>query len=401
MLPATLKASDFEAYPSKGKHVAASHLELLNALPPAFAAVLLREITAYDWKFPAERAEIDTQLSLLSALTAPKLRERMAGFESVRLNAELAASNFGPNPEAWMEQLTAWLWSSGQMDAFHGSANEYAKFLAATAPTPRPAIRRLGIVIIGRDAMPTSYAPFRKLRPHGLLLTKVKPEGGLDTLLAEATKRAQGAKSSEYRHWFIDGGNSDPITGLTCTSYGALQPPLARLLEHIQHSIDSGVSGPERLRSIIAQMTPADVGLGSQGSDELLDRFNLSLLTEGSGTQIFATTFVQWAARECLRRVQPETLVLRYAPRREVRPMNVMLQGDQSARLDPAGSLVDADMGAYYTWINMNRLSGADEMSFLVWLEGSGSALAIGPTVPRGSSSEDALSMQQVLALLA
>jgi hypothetical protein len=34
----------------------------------------------------------------------------------------------------------------------------------------------------------------------------------------------------------------------------------------------------------------------------------------GSGTQIFSTTFVQWAARECLRRAQPETIVLHYAP---------------------------------------------------------------------------------------
>ena len=51
----------------------------------------------------------------------------------------------------------------------------------------------------------------------------------------------------------------------------------------------------------------------------MLNRFQLSLLTEGSGTQVFSTTFVQWAAREALRRAQPLTLVhaLRAAAARE------------------------------------------------------------------------------------
>ncbi len=51
----------------------------------------------------------------------------------------------------------------------------------------------------------------------------------------------------------------------------------------------------------------------------MLNRFQLSLLTEGSGTQVFATTFVQWAAREALRRAQPLTVFtpFRSAPARE------------------------------------------------------------------------------------
>jgi len=51
------------------------------------------------------------------------------------------------------------------------------------------------------------------------------------------------------------------------------------------------------------------------GGDAVLNRFQLSVLTEGSGTQIYSTTFVQWAARELLRRAQPLTLLARFAPR--------------------------------------------------------------------------------------
>jgi len=41
---------------------------------------------------------------------------------------------------------------------------------------------------------------------------------------------------------------------------------------------------------------PADFGFSDAG-DEVLNRFQVRLLTEGSGTQIFSTTFTQWEAR--------------------------------------------------------------------------------------------------------
>jgi len=44
------------------------------------------------------------------------------------------------------------------------------------------------------------------------------------------------------------------------------------------------------LRTLLAQMRPADLGLGKAG-DIVLDRFQVKLLTEGSGTQVFSTTF--------------------------------------------------------------------------------------------------------------
>ena len=57
----------------------------------------------------------------------------------------------------------------------------------------------------------------------------------------------------------------------------------------------------------------------------MLNHFQLKLLTEGSGTQIFSTTFAQWTAREALRRAQPLTMLVRFAPRQRQRPMNELL----------------------------------------------------------------------------
>ena len=97
----------------------------------------------------------------------------------------------------------------------------------------------------------------------------------------------------------------------------------------------------------MARLSPADLGITGKG-DEVMNRFVVKLLTEGSGTQIFSTTFAQWTAREVLRRAQPLTLLVRFAPRQRQRPMNELLAaGDSNPELDPTGSLIDADMGAY------------------------------------------------------
>ena len=133
----------------------------------------------------------------------------------------------------------------------------------------------------------------------------------------------------------------------------------------------------------------------------MLDRFRIKMLTEGSGTQIFSTTFAQWSAREALRRAQPLTLLVRFAPRQRQRPMNELLAATtEGAELDPIGSLVDADMGAYYNWLNQQRLPGANQSSFLAWFEGHNQALTIGPATPRGTTSTSSIDIFQLLALL-
>jgi hypothetical protein len=145
-------------------------------------------------------------------------------------------------------------------------------------------------------------------------------------------------------------------------------------------------------------MKPQDIGLAADGERAALGHFQLSLLTEGSGTQIFSTTFVQWAAREALRRAEPVTILVRFAPRQRQQPMNELLSGKHaSTELDPEGSLIDADMAAYYTWLNQQRLSGAEQASFLVWFEGHNQAVAISPSLPRETVSPTPATLKQIL----
>jgi hypothetical protein len=82
--------------------------------------------------------------------------------------------------------------------------------------------------------------------------------------------------------------------------------------------------------------------------------------------------------------------------------MNEMLAGSGGPpELDPLGSLVDADLGAYYNWLNQQRLPGAEQSSFLVWFENHGEAVAIGPSMPRGTESTTVVDLQGMLSWMA
>jgi hypothetical protein len=255
----------------------------------------------------------------------------------------------------------------------------------------------VGITIVGRGVSANEYPLFRKLRPHGAFYTNVDPKNGLEVLLEFAARRAK-AHPAPYAHWYIDGSKDAPHDGaLTSVSYAALESARNLLLAKVQKRSALPGMGPENLRTAMAALQPSDLQL-DKGADPIMSRFELKVLTEGSGTQIFSTTFAQWAAREALRRAQPLTLVVRFASRQRQRPMNEMLAvTKESMGDDPAGSLVDADMGAYYNWLNQQRLSGAAQSSFIAWFEEHGTAIAIGPAVPRGTVSNSGAEIRKLL----
>ncbi|MEO6802356.1 MAG: hypothetical protein ABI197_03815 [Granulicella sp.] len=409
MQPADLKDKSFEKYPPQARAFATKEVSLLQELPLSLAPILLRELISYDWKMPAERRELKKQFTYLSALSPSERIGAMAGFRDLNLSKDLAARDWVNDPSGFMEALAASLWSTHQMDQFHSVADAYSKAVNAKVPDQEPAKPRLGIVIIGAGTKYAERPLFQKLKPFGIRLTAVKPDDGVAILLAEAARRAASNSvaastasgfDSSFQHWYIDGGSGTATPDLTQVFYANLAQPRAMLLGRIQRAISSGEVGPEQLRTLMTRMKPAEIGLNAVGTDDVLNHFQMTLLTEGSGTQIFATTFVQWAARECIRRAHPETLFVRYAPRQQAQTMNMMLSGASPAGADPEGSLIDADLGAYYTWINMCRLTGADQLRFLVWFEGHPEAIAIGPGLARGTTSDSPLAMQQVLNLV-
>jgi hypothetical protein len=359
---------------------------------------LLREVIDYDFKFPAERREVSRELAQLNSLSSAQLKEWFQGFAQLQLSSKLEQFNWVDLPGQFLEQLSAYLWSTHQLDSFRQAALEYGDRLRSAVPSEPPPAKRLGIAIIGQGVASYDAPLFRNLRAQGTYFGQLKPDNGVDLLLKAVEARAR-ENPVPYGHWYIEGGQETSHSSLlTSVSYQALEPVRAALLRNMQADIRRPGMGPEELRTHMASLSPGDLGLNPSG-DPVLNHFKLKVLTEGSGTQIFATTFAQWTAREALRRAQPLTMLVRFGPRQRQRSMNELLANTGSnAELDLIGSLVDAEMGAYYNWINQQRLPMSEQSSFLVWFEGHSQALAIGPSLARGTASNSSADLGQVLS---
>ena len=101
------------------------------------------------------------------------------------------------------------------------------------------------------------------------------------------------------------------------------------------------------------------------------------------------------------RSAQPITLLAHFTPRQQQDSSQELLsEARRKPVLDPEGSLIDADMGAYYTWINQQRLSGAEQSHFLAWFEGQNQAVAISPSLPPGTVSPTSMNIEKIIATL-
>lgn len=402
MQPKQLTAESFQNYPHKGRAIAIANLPLLQNLPLGFVPFLLKDVLVFDWKFPIEQEELTNQLAYLDRLGQTPRNQEMQAFAGLKLNDKLESFDWVNQPARFLEQLSAHLWATQQMDGFRGASESYVQRFNASLPAVTLPAPRLGIAVIGEGVSANQYPLFRKLRKNGTYYSKVNPQSGMSAIHQALKARAE-TMATPYAHWCIDGAemNASALPGFKCVSYTALNPVRAKLAATMLKAYESIKFDPEQLRSTLAAVTPESVGMADSG-DGPLDRFQLTLLTEGSGTQIYSTTFVQWAAREALRRAQPLTIFTRYAPRQKERSMNELLSGGEHKTVtDPAGSLIDGDMGSYYTWINLRRLPRSDDARFLIWFEGHGEALAISPRLKPGAEVATSIDLPGLLAALA
>jgi len=190
MLPNQLAAASFGGYPAAAKRLAVSQIALLRRLPLGFVPLLLKELIVYDWKFPAERKEIDRQFAYLTSLAPEELAKAMAAFSQLRLTSALEKTDWVNSPAVFTEQLTAHLSTTHQIDAFRAAAVDYVGKSSAAAPDDPLPTHRLGIVVIGQGVRNNQYRLFRKLRPQGVYFTQVRLANGFDTLAGALAKRA-------------------------------------------------------------------------------------------------------------------------------------------------------------------------------------------------------------------
>ena len=135
MLPDQLTPASFAAYPPQARELAIRHIAILRRLPLAFLPLLLRELIVYDWKFPAERVDLDRQFAYLGALGSRcAFQTAVAPFAQLRLTRELENADWVNSPAVFSEQFSAHLWATHQIDAFRAAAVDYVREVHAACP---------------------------------------------------------------------------------------------------------------------------------------------------------------------------------------------------------------------------------------------------------------------------
>lgn len=379
MMASQVTMADFSHYLPKARSLVRQNISTIRRLPMVFAALLLREVRGYDWRFPAERRVIDSQFAWLRSLSPMELRQHLSGFADISLGTKLMRDDWIRNPQAFLNDLTKYLWATHQFDRLRRAGDKYAQAWRAARPESEPAMPRLSIVVFGKGVCAQGYPLFSKLRQHGTFFPEIDASNAW-SVLRQAVETRAAQHPERYQHWYIDGGS--PVSfregRIAQISWSGTADIRRAVLRRIHDDVESGHGGPESLRTELADTTPEDLGLRRRANDEVMKRFRVEVLTMGAGTQIFSTTFVLWSAREALRRAQPCTLLLRYAPRQRYLPMNELLSNSSlHNQVDSKGSLMDADIGAYYTWIDQQRLTGRRDAAFLAWSEDLGQAVAV------------------------
>jgi hypothetical protein len=398
MQPSQLKAADFEHYPPLARQLAMENLRNLRELPLALAPLLLQEVSAYDWKFPAERQEIDAQFSYLGSLTPQELRDAMKPFAAIQVSSVVSTIDWITYPQVFSEQLSAALWATGQVEAFRGASIQYVNAYHRLHPPLSPPVPRLTMVIIGQGVKTASFLLFRKLRPYGVYYSAIQPANGRESLMRALSARAS-AHAIPYGHWYVDGGEPDePVaTGITSMSYGGLKKLRVAVVEKMR-TLGRESGGPEGLQKMMQELDPSQFRDAEDATDPVMSRFRLSIFSEGSGTQFYSTTFAEWTAHELLRRAQPVSALIRFAPRQVQRSFDEMiLDQNGAAAVDAQGSLMDADMGAFYVWLNQRRLPENEKSVFLCWFEDHAEAVMIGPHGSPGTESHEQVSLDELL----
>jgi hypothetical protein len=126
VLPRDLRPDHFRAYPSEAAKLAVDSLPALRRLPLSFLQSLLREVIEYDYKFPAERVALEKEVAKLVSLSDSQVANLFGAFSKITLSAQLESSDWVSSPAQFVEQLSAHLWTTHQVDDFRVAATKYA-----------------------------------------------------------------------------------------------------------------------------------------------------------------------------------------------------------------------------------------------------------------------------------
>jgi hypothetical protein len=396
-----------------------AHRAMLERLPATFHASILIELEKWSALFDAEHAYQRTMLGHLATLGNADRQRVFAGLIAVEAEAGLAGVR-EPRPTAWQDAAQAALRAKRLITRWR---HEVETVFEALQPAidrqlfPPDAPRRLVVQIYAANIAVKVEQLWGRFTGQGvrvpLALEGVRgPDaflrgvfgGGPSTLFA-ALRGAAGA--SPLDAWIVESGASlhayseaftKPDTERTHTglSYERLRGYRDQLTRALYQKIQTGVESPQAFAAYARSLRIAPPPDPLLDDGEPLTTFIRDIFLTGNGTLFVNNTFVEWAAAQALRRVQPRLLVTRYGVRDKMKPFSSLLlvsqprASDQIPLIeDPVGSFVDVEQLSYYVWLHAQKQAAYRQRTLYVFLaEGIDEMLVLGtdptamPTTP-------------------
>lgn len=395
---------------------------VLDRLPRSFSASNLVELGRWPNLFEPEKAYFRALLKQLAELSESEFNAMFDSLRSFEAKTGCTRIN-GNNAEELQAAILNHLRRQGQYTRWR---NEIDKIFQKLEPMvearlyPADRDNRLVVILYGEGIAIERDKLWKRFREIGTriqldlkgaessgpfleaLFTVVKQDNapvGADLRAAPTIfgMFRESRKASPLDTWIIEAGDTlhslcekstpedrraDCATGL---SYDRLRAYRERLTETIYTKVRAGIAGPLELAAYLKtlQMRPHE-GL-TLFADDLVMAFVRDVFLAGAGTLVINNTFVEWAAVQALKRAQPHLLVARFGVRDKMKPFSSLLlfskprPTDQIPIMqDPLGSFVDAELLAYYIWLNAEKGPPyRDRTLYLLLAEGVDEMLAV------------------------
>jgi len=361
---------------------------LLRQVPLTFLPFINQELREWDHLFPYERRSVEGLLVYLSSLHPAERAELLR--DVFALEEKMGVRRWPFSLEEQTIQNASLLARSPYYQDWRGAVRKVfdAARRAQAASEVGQRGKQLALLIIPQRlpldparawqrwqgiGRPVEIAPTGELRglSHVLLTGSPGGHGAKAGGLLEVALGKSGSSSADA--WMVDAGTEVIDDVLAPETNDASRRPaillsyerLKSFRENFSHEMNTMRKDLADADSVYSRLRQVDVGPWCPpevASQPATREFVRSLFLSGNGAVLFSNSFVEWAASEAFRRARPRFLVARFGVRNKPKPFTSVVVFENQDKVnplpsveDPAGSALDAQMLALYTWLAASR----------------------------------------------
>jgi len=310
MLPSDLKPEHFSSYPPLARKLLVENIAVLRVLPLSMLPGMLAKPSSTITNFPSNAAPSNARLH--SEKSGYRTESQwLAGLRQIQMSGRWKI-RLGQFSGQFVEQMSAHLWSPISR-SLPQAAVDYVP-VAGCSAVELPFIPRIASPLSEKALARIICRFFSQLRPAWHVTTQSRSSDGMQKLLAFAAARST-AKDDSYSIG-TSTARAAPFDPALKWFLTICSNPRGALSKNAARNRNAGMG--RRICDPRWRVCGQRFGL-DKSDDPILARFQLKLLTEGSGTQNFQHHLRAVVGAGNLRRAQPLTLVVRFSPRQRQR----------------------------------------------------------------------------------